>query len=159
MTPNDVTVALKYSLDYSGSWQTAKSYAAVAHCCIIGDENQDKSAYSLVNDQISAIFEPRLALDLKLGIKQFLLKENKSASPNDPDSLYVYIQKLLRSPLIHANITTLADIDGFSQFYASNNTNYLYCPEPPDTEWQIVGGEPAPDLKFRLVTVKTIALT
>lgn len=146
-------VVLKYSKDGGATWSTATT-VAVSRChAWIRPETESEQNEVMGDYDICYRATPRLVLSFQLDMNQFDPVKN----PSTADSLWVFINKLRAAPLIHLYYAGTS-IDGFTEFAATPNTNYLVPADTPDPEYIATDGTRFRAMNFTLQLRKAVAL-
>lgn len=140
-------ITFKYSTDGGSTWSTATALDAKRAHAWLRPEGDGDQAETMGSDRICWKAVPRLVLSLEMAMPQF--DPTKTASG---DSNWVFINKLRCAPLIHIHHNGVAsDIDGFTEWAATANTNYLVPDDVPDAEYIATDGTRLRAMAFTLV--------
>jgi hypothetical protein len=139
------TVTLKYSSDGGTTWSAAtnlvltRCHAWIRPVPLDDFPQQTMGSYTLCHKAVA-----RLVVTMQCDVRQF------DPGAAGGDALYLFVNKLRAAPLIHLYYAGTS-IDGFTDFAASNNTNYLVPEDTPDLEFIATDGTRLRDVRFALV--------
>ncbi|MAT38386.1 MAG: hypothetical protein CL946_02145 [Ectothiorhodospiraceae bacterium] len=141
------TITFKYSTDGGTTWSTSTAISVSRAHAWLRPETTGEQPVTMGTDRICWRGIARLALSIQCDMNQF--DPLKDAAAN---AKFVFMNKLRCAPLIHLHHNGTADLDGFTEWASTGNTNYLVPDDAPDIEYIATDGTRLRSVEFTLTS-------
>ena len=147
------TIQLKYSKDGGATFSTAFDVKAkILQVFPRSVKDKASSFEEMTDDFIVNGAIARMMVRIEFDIDQF----DPTMNPSTANTLYVKVCDVRCASIVH--LYTAADVNGYSYWTASNNTNYLTVDDAPDVVFEPTAPSRLRNIAVTLMMCKSRAL-